>query len=455
MLESAEIKKQIARLPLTPGIYIYRDGQGKVLYVGKSVRLRDRVKSYFLPLNRIGTKTARLVEHIVKIDHIETDSEIEALLLEADLIKKYRPEFNTQWKDDKNYKYIKIENAVRRARRGLKKVVSDDRWPVVTTARRKDDPDAMYFGPFPEGGTINQVLKVLRRIFPWCQFRTADQARRAKKPCFYSHIGLCPGICSGRISLTEYWEITRNLIIFLKGKKSVLKKEFEKKMRQAAQENKFEKAAEYRDTLRKLDYVTQSFHDSHEYLVNTNLKQDLREEELRGLLAIVDPGMVRFKLSDLENFRIEGYDISNLGKKFTVASQVTFIGGESTKQEYRRYRIRHDQLPDDFAAMREVIKRRIKKSPLPDLFLIDGGKGQLSVVLGVIHSNLMNVPAIGLAKKFETIIVPTGDLFTQVSLPKDSPALKLLMRIRDEAHRFAQSYHKLLRKKDLVPKIKR
>lgn len=441
---SRQLKTLIESLPQTPGVYIYRNSDSEVIYVGKSIRLRDRVKSYFVLKGHLLPKTRELVKYVSDIEIIKTDSELEALLLESMLIKKYKPYYNSQWKDDKGYKYIKIGNAGYRKRRGIERTVRAGLWPYLTTSHRDDDKDAIFFGPFPEGTTITQVLKFLRRIYPWCKYQSLTQRNRTKKPCFYKQINLCPGICSDQISLSDYWREFDQLIDFLAGKKIQLLKKYRRQMQASVRELDFESAAYYRDIIYKLEYTIQQFRNPRDYVENPNLADDVRLAELMQLAEIV--GIDQEKVT--QKFRIEGYDISNLGKDNTVASGVVFIGGEARKSDYRRYRIRQSKLPNDFAAIGEVISRRLKSdTPLPDLFLIDGGKGQLASALNQMHQKGKNVPMIGLAKRFETVVLYQKHEYIEIKLPETSPALNLLKRIRDESHRFAQSYHKLLRRK--------
>lgn len=485
-MSKIDLQSQIQQLLQSPGVYLFKDNKGEVLYVGKSVRLRDRVKSYYQVGNNLGPKTKRMIREIKKIDCIETESEIEALILEAELIKKHKPRYNTQWKDDKTYQFVKIENGKLRIEKGIRKMVKNRVWPWVTTSRQKDDLDALYFGPFPEGRTVKEVLKALRKIFPWCKYKSAQQKKRQKKPrlrsgqsfggqarlrspegkanggqvCLYYHLGLCPGICADKVSLRDYWKTIDQLVLFLLGKKKLVQRNIKKHMDKAAKMRDFEKAAYYRDLSQKIDYVTQNFRDSSEYLENPNLKQDLRRQEVEELLE----KLRRVKMFEenhqkhptgVEGFRIEGYDISNLGKDFTVGSRVVFVGGEPVKSEYRRYKIKTDKLPDDYTALEEVLTRRFnppvsKKDNLPDLILIDGGKGQLSIARKVLVQKKLDLLVTGLAKQHETLIISIGtDRYQEVLLPQDSPALKLVMRVRDESHRFAKAYHKLLRRKSL------
>ncbi|MCA9392062.1 GIY-YIG nuclease family protein [candidate division WWE3 bacterium] len=455
MKVNKNLQKKIDKLPLSPGVYIYRDAKGRILYVGKSVRIRDRVKSYFANYDRLLPKTAQLVLLIRDIEHIVTESEIEALLLEASLIKKHKPFYNTIGKDDKTYVYIKIQNAKYRRRRGITKTVAEDRWPFVTTSRKTDDKDAIYFGPFPQGNTVRNLLKAMRRIFPWCKYSSRQQLKRAGKACFYSHINLCPGICDDSFGLKDYWHEIDRLLLFLEGKRSQVQKQLINKMNSASKIQDYESAAGFRDTLVQIDYITQNFRGSGAYLENPNLIDDVRANEITELFDVLGLPLTKDPLQIV----IEGYDISNLGKENTVASRVTFLGGEPFKQLYRRYKIKRNKLPDDFAAMQEVIRRRIKsEDAMPDLILIDGGKGQVAAVSQVLQKFEVTVPYFGLAKRVETIIQPKDydqivdeeSDYNEILLAKDSAARKLIQRVRDEAHRFAQRYHKKLRAERLI-----
>ena len=210
------LQEQIDHIPQSPGVYIFRSHQDTPLYVGKSSRLKDRARSYFHKSAELGPRTRRLIEQIERVEHIQTETELEALLLEAELIKRLKPPFNVQWKDDKHYKYIQVAN-YQSYREDKRETLEQEVWPIVRTSRRKDDPTSIYFGPFPEGNAVNKVLKTLRKIFPWCRYKSTEEARRAGRPCFYYHIGQCPGICNNNLTLQEYWKITDDLVHSLHG----------------------------------------------------------------------------------------------------------------------------------------------------------------------------------------------------------------------------------------------
>ncbi len=441
-----KLKKQISMLSEQPGVYVYKDYKKQIIYIGKSVNIKNRVKSYFVNSKLLGPKTSQLVKNIVSVESISTDSEIEALLLESVLVKKHKPYFNIALKDDKNFKYIKILNGKYRNNIGITKVINQDVWPAITTERKITDPNALYFGPFPDGTIVIQVLKIFRQIFPWCKYQSHQEFLRNHKPCFYSHIRLCPGICNNSFTLKQYWDNFDRLIQVLNLKKDNLLSNLYKQMHKASINEEFEKATKIRDMITKIGYILQEFHAPEDYSINPNLRIDIRSEEINSLFNILN-----IKLNkDINDIRIEGYDISNFGSAYTVASQVTFIGGEPDKTQYRRYKINERELPNDYAAITEVISRRFKlknQINIPDLILIDGGKGQLQSGLKSLSNRNLYIPMIGLAKKNETIIKLESNHISPISLNQNSPALKLIQRIRDESHRFANKYQRLLHQK--------
>ena len=450
-MQQSLLETSISKLPKRPGIYIFRDETQKPLYIGKSKSIKERVKQYFTLRSHLGKRTHRLIKESVCIDYVETETEFEALLLEADYIKRYKPPFNTQWKDDKQYLYIKIQNANVKKKKGITVTLNEKRWPYVSISRRIDDPDALFFGPFPSSTIVRAVLRTLRRVFPWCKYASDKEHINAKRPCFYSHIGLCPGICKNTSTLKQYWGEIDHLVRLLNGNKKSVLKHYETLMNTASRKLDYETAAQHRDTISQLHYITQNFHSARDYAANINLKEDVRAKEIVALYR----ALLLQAPQDIHAVVIEGFDISNLGKTNTVGSHVVFVGGDPEKSRYRRYKINHKDLPDDFAAMGEMLSRRFKKlssdkSERVDLILIDGGAGQLSVAIQAAEKYGITVPIFGLAKKEETLVTQTEDTYTQFTLPKTSEARALVQRIRDEAHRFAQRYHKLLRSKQML-----
>ncbi len=421
-------------------MYQFFDASGKILYVGKAKNLRNRVSSYFQKSAVVFGKTALLVAQVKKIKVIPVESEIEALLLEANLIKTFSPKYNISLKDGKRYPLIRIS--------------VKDTYPAVLTARRMDDAASIYFGPFPSSSAMRSVLRLLRKIFPY-----HSVLRHPPKICLYYHIGLCPCIPAriglnpiahdeGSTLIKEYKKTIRHIIDFLNGKTKKILQELEKERDALAKNEAFEQAALVQKQIDQIRYVTTSTHKPFEYESNPNLKSDLRRQEMESLQQILHAHAMKIKLPR----RIECYDNSNFQGTNPTSSMVVLTDGEIDKSQYRKFKIRTVTGPNDFASMEEVLTRRLrhKEWPLPDLLIVDGGKGQVSSAKKALEmSNLKyqipNIPIIGLAKREETII--TSDL-QEILLPKSSPALLLVMRIRDEAHRFAITFHKKLRSKN-------
>lgn len=353
-------------------------------------------------------KTASLVSEIAKIDYIEVASEVDALLLEANQIKKYLPKYNIAGKDGSSFPLIEITN---------------DNIPLVRIVRRKEDPKSFYFGPYPTGSDIAGLLRYLRRIFPFVS------EKHRGRPCLRSHLGLCP--CP---DYNDYPSNLKHLKDFLGGKRTAVQKQLEKEMKIAAKAQNFEEANRIKNKLDQIAWIISAENRPWQYEQNPNLVNDRRNEEVKKLAELLN-------ISPLH--KIEAYDISNTSGKQATGAQVTFIDGEPEKSLYRRYKIKLKEVPDDYAMLKEVLSRRLKSDkPLPELFVIDGGKGQVSAVREIIS----NVPVIGLAKRLETIITPN----TEIKLSPDSPALHLLQRLRDEAHRFSRKYHFLLRSRKML-----
>ncbi|MFH0936815.1 MAG: excinuclease ABC subunit UvrC [Candidatus Daviesbacteria bacterium] len=412
-----ELKSQLSH---QPGVYIFKNSSGRILYVGKAIDLYHRVASYFAKTPD-SPKTVALVENISTCQTIEVLSELEALILEANLIKKYLPPYNIKLTDDKEYLYIKI---------------TKEPFPKIATARKKDLRDAKdYFGPFPSSKTVKDTLKKLRKIFPWCN----GMKKESTRPCFYYHLGLCPGSCVGKISKEEYNKIIRNFIKFMSGKKAELIEDLKYEMEKCAQNLEFEKAASLKKTISGLEYLTQA-NNVQAYLENPNFLDEQNEIALFSLQKDLE-------LKTLPE-RIECFDISNLQGQNQVGSLVVLTNGEVDKRWYRRFKIKLEGKPNDIACMREVVKRRVKHSewPKPDLILVDGGKGQVRGAWKEISQQGWKVPIFGLAKKMEWLYSPNKEV---LKLPKSSPTLRLLQKIRDEAHRFALAYHKKLRDRQM------
>jgi excinuclease ABC subunit C len=562
MKTSDHIKDILNSVPEQPGCYLMKDQEGKVIYIGKAINLRHRVRSYFHASAQKNPRTSVLVAKIRDIEWIIVKSELEALILEMNLIKEYQPHFNVQLKDDKRYPYIKIHWA--------------DPFPRVSVTRKVDKDGSRYYGPYINVWAVNQTMDLLRKIFPYltCNRTITGDDQRA---CLYYDIQLCTAPCIGRISQEDYREMIKELGAFLNGRTDNIIKRLEEDMRQASADLKYERAAQLRDTLDAVQRIVEEqriistkFTDSdvialadlendaciqvffirggkltgREYFLVENIDktadQDLLAEvikqfydqapnippeillpreieeakiinqwlksqrggkkvelvvpkrgEKKKLVAMAAENAASMltalktqensereraegALSDLQSqlnlsappLRIECYDISNTQGTALVGSMVVFLDGRPEKAHYRQFNIRTVQGPDDYASMDEVLRRRFKRlvlsiteerkpggkvdpsfSALPDLILVDGGKGQLNRAVEVLaeFDLLDTIPIAGLAKKYEEVFLPEDDY--PVRFDKNSPGLHLLQRSRDEAHRFAITAHRKRRSK--------
>ncbi len=411
-----------------PGVYIFLNENGEVLYVGKAKNLKKRVSSYFTNKD-LGEKTRILVKKIKTIKTIRVDSELESLLLEANLIKKYNPRYNARLTDGKAYI--------------LARITVKDNAPKILLARRAEDNKSIYFGPFPSSNDLKVVLKLIRRIFPY-----QSVANHPKRYCLYYHLGLCP--CPPMLTTPEqtkeYKKNIHHIVQFFEGNTKEIIKELEEERDELSNEEKFEEARAVQDKIDSIILVTSQKHNPFEYELNPNLRSDLRSNEINHLIKVLNENGI--KLNKLD--RIECYDISNITGVHATGSMVVFTNGEKDGDNYRRFKIKRPPrvVPNDFAMMREVITRRLTHSEwgIPDLIIVDGGKGQITSAKKALFEMDMEIPLIGIAKREELLITSE---FETIRLPKDSPALLLIRRIRDEAHRFAITYHKKLRSKYL------
>jgi excinuclease ABC subunit C len=561
---SPALQDALDALPTKPGVYLMKDASGAILYVGKAINLRARVRSYFHASASYSPKIGRLVSGIADVDFIVTASELEALILESTLIKRHKPKYNVRLKDDKRYPYIKV--------------TWQEDYPKVLIVRRMEQDGGRYFGPFTAAWAVQQTLQTLRRVFPYltCSRTITGEDERA---CLYLDLGLCLGPCIGAASKEEYRAMIDGLCRFLEGKSDQIVAELEARMHSAAEVWDFEQAAAYRNQLTAIQRVIEhqkvvspamadqdvvafaradgdacvqvffirngrligreyfvldgtaeesdtevvtsfvkQFYDEAAYVPPEILlpheidealviqdwlrrrrgekvvlkvprrgqKRDLVEmatenavETLSHLRAqwLLDEGRQTTALGELQEHlhleaapnRIEGYDISTTQGQATTGSMVVFVKGVPRKSDYRRFKIRSVEGSDDYASMREMLHRRFRRvaepAPealqgpgrkkgtwdlLPDLLIVDGGRGQLNVALGVLDEFGLRdqVPAIGLAKQEEEVFLP--ERHEPLRLPRTSEGLYLLQRVRDEAHRFAVSYHRNVRRKQTI-----
>jgi excinuclease ABC subunit C len=433
--------QNINTIPESPGVYKFYDETGTILYIGKAKNLKRRVSSYFHRLYGESSKTESLVKQISAIETVAAPSELEALLLEAKLIGIHKPKYNVIWKDDKHYIYIKITEEV---------------FPKIILSRKESGSRGTFFGPFPSTRTVREVLGHIRHIIPFC-----TQKETAKRACFYTHIGLCYPCPADIKKLTggnylrerkKYLKNIRNIKLLLSGKSQSVVKKLVSEMKGYSERNQFEEAAYLRDKIIKLNYLINNYYTSDAYLESLNSKKPAFNDEEKQLA-----GILRGYFSQIKKVRrIECYDISNTSGKFSVGSSVTFIDGLPDKRFYRRFKVRGAEKPDDFAHLSEIISRRLKHHEwvLPDLFVVDGGSPQLKAIGKIFVSFDIKTPLIGISKEFEEIVVLKNGEVKKIRLGAQSPALHLIERLRDEAHRFAHKYHTLVRLKNFLPPMK-
>lgn len=424
-------REKVREFPHAPGVYLMKDVAGRVIYIGKAKDLRNRAGSYFLKAAAEDPRTAELVREIADIDFLPTESEVDAVLTEARLVKDVQPKFNRDLKDDKSFPYLQI--------------TTREDYPRVEFTRTPSASGVKLFGPFPSAGALRGAIQALQRVF---KFRTCtldidadDERWRWYRPCLLHSIDQCTAPCNLRISKEEYRRDIQRLKLFLDGQKTKLLAEMKAEMMAAAGEKQFEKAARLRDEIKMLERLDE--------------RGDL-EEHVQPEVFPVDPkkglaGLKKvLKLSEMPR-RIEGVDIAHLGGNETVASLVQFLDGLPFKPGYRRYKIQGVSGIDDFKSIHEVVSRRFKRlsddgDSFPDILLIDGGRGQLNAGMAAFAELGIEPPTvISLAKREEEIYVPGLD--EPLRLGRHAFALRLLQYVRDESHRFAQHYHHILRRK--------
>lgn len=429
-------------LPRLPGVYLMKDASGNVIYVGKAGSLRSRVGSYFVPSADLGPRKQRLLEHITDFDTIACEGEWEALLMEARLIKDIRPRFNSLLIDDKTYPYLAI--------------TLRDEFPGVYVTRTPTDEalrGARIFGPFTSAGALREAVQLLQRVFKYrtctLDIRADDPRNRFFRPCILHAIGQCTAPCANRISREAYRADIDRFVRFLSSKRSVMLREMRAEMEQAAGELRFEQAAVLRDQITAIE------------------KLDEREKRRKGVKTDWQPEVTSFAQDPSAGLKslqktlgidqpircIEAIDIAHLQGGETVGSKVCFIDGRPFKDGYRRYKVRTVD-NDDYMAIREVVSRRYREAGeghelYPDVIVIDGGLGQLHAALEAFEQLSVKPPmVISLAKKEELIYVQQRS--EPIRLGRENAGLRLVQAIRDEAHRFAQHYHHILRRKSVL-----
>ena len=402
-MNSKNLYKDISE---NPGIYIMKDTKGEILYIGKAGNLKRRVSSYFLRPNNVRIET--MVSHIQSIETRETDSALEALILESALIKKYQPPFNIREKDDTSFLFV---------------VVTREQFPRVLLVRGKDlgAVKGIQFGPYVSSSSIREALRILRKIFQW-SVHEPERVGTYKKPCFEYEIGLCPGTCVGSVDGNEYKKTIKKLLLFFEGKKYLIIAELEKEMKIASKQLEFERANKLKKQIFALTHIRDTALISSESF-------EIRNSKL-----------------EISATRVEGYDISNIFGTSAVGSMVVFVNGVPAKSQYKKFKIKTVEGPNDVRMLREVLMRRFKHTEweFPQCILIDGGKPQVNEAKEVLKEMNISIPVVGIAKgekRRKNEFIGT--------IPKGIED-KTLISVRDEAHRFAIKYHKELRAKNML-----
>ena len=415
-------KEKLPELPKTTGVYCFRNN-GELLYIGKAISIRERVKNHF---QSPSYRDNLYIELVKQIGFIETNSEIEALLLEAKLIKQHQPKYNVLWKDDKNYFYVAI------TKEDFPRVFITHQTDKLKTINYKLKTN--FVGPFIEGSALKKTLRLLRKAFPYYVAKN-----HPKKLCLWCHLNLCPGPSPDK---KEYQKNIKKLVAILKGESRKVLKDLEKEMKEASLAEQYEKAAKIRDKVQALDRI----------IIHAKVFQPT-EMSFNKTLSWPDVQKVfkNFLRIDKEISRIEAYDVSNIQGKEATASMVVFIDGNPAKSLYRKFKIKIDGKPNDVAMIKEALLRRLnhKEWPYPDIILIDGGKPQLNTALSALKNTPLTPGVMALAKKKNELFTEgQKDPFLLKGLPRSF--FNLILQLRDEAHRFAIAYHRKLRKKKLL-----
>lgn len=405
------LKDKMASLPDAPGVYLMKDAAGKVIYIGKAKSLKKRLNSY---LGRdLSSKTMVLLSHVSDIEYKLTATESLALLLEASLVRQYKPRYNVSLRDDKSFPLVKITN---------------EEFPAIFLTRKKQVNGAHYFGPYTSAKLIRQALVIIRRYFPYRSCKHLP-----KTSCIYYRLGICPAPCIKKINKEGYAKTLKNISLILEGRTETLVERLLHLMNLKSREQEFEEAAKIRDQIIALSGI------------GTKQGNFYYQNELEDLKKVL-------KLERIPE-RIEAFDISNIKGQEAGGSMVSFYRGVADKNNYRRFRIKTVEGIDDYKMLSEVVRRRYlrlieKKLPLPDLILIDGGRAHLLTVQRTLRKLGLNIPLVSIAKEKENLYILGGT--SPLKLKEGTKALNLIRRVRNEAHRFAVSYHHILRRKKII-----
>ena len=431
-MESGSIpldKKELIHVPTTNGIYIFKKGNEPV-YIGKSVNIKARLLSH-IENAKNDAKEAAIIENSDSIEYFITDSEFKALILESQLIQKHLPKYNVRWRDDKSYLYIKA-------------TLKED-YPKFFITRREEDKKSVYFGPFPSVKVATNILREIRKVFPFC-----SQKKITKQRCFYAKIGMCnpcPNVIehmengNKKELKQEYKKNIRSIVKVLEGKIDPVVDQLYKEINTLIKEEKYEEAIPFRNRLYRLENVI-----LRRKFGNEMDEYDVSDKRIESLLHLLKQYIPRLEKLN----RIECFDMSTFQFKDSTASMVVFSDGLSDKKEYKRFKIKNEKAESDFEMFDEVLRRRFKNNwTLPDLIIIDGGKPQIRTALNVLHELNITIPLIGIAKRPDRILIGEEPALT-VRPPRHHAGFRLVQSLRDESHRFAKKYHVHLRNAKLM-----
>lgn len=409
------LRQRIQDLPDRPGVYLFKDREKTPVYIGKALSIRKRVLSHFSHFGQTLSKEGKMLGELRRIDFIETPTEAEALLLEASLVKERQPKYNQELKDDKSYPFLKI---------------TAEEFPRLLIVRKRPTDGGRYYGPYTSVRLLKQAVTMLRVLFP---MRTCQPM--PNKVCLMYHIGQCKGPCVAEINRDQYRVMVKELGLFLEGRRDVLLKALFRKMKEHSKQREYEKAQVVYQEIKALSLIPKRGVSRQE---SAQILQNLREVLSLPRLPV----------------RIDAFDISNIAGKEAVGSMVVFIDAKPSRENYRRFKIRTVEGIDDYEMMREVIRRRYtrvleEKQPWPDLVVIDGGKGHLAAAKKELDRlGFKTLPILSIAKQHEHLFLPARE--TALILPQNSPVLQLIQHLRDEAHRFAITYHRKLHRDTLL-----
>ncbi len=427
MNNNMSLTQKIKNIPKSPGVYFFKDKNGKIIYIGKANSLKNRVSQYFKKGAKHPLKTQKLVENIFDIDFLRCESEIDALIEEAKQIKKHNPKYNVLLRDDKNYFFVGI---------------TKENYPRVFITHQPNDKNTEYIGPFTEGFALKETLKVLRKSFPFRHCKTLP-----KKACLQYHLGRCLAPCIKPSTKTKVKQNINYIKKILKGERQALAEKLKRQMKKYAKEEKFEKANEVKKQLQSIQKIFE-----HRFFLEDFKK--IKKEKINW--ESIEKFIQKFLKTKKKISKVEAYDISNISGKYAVGSMVVFKDGLPDKSQYRKFKIKYqEQEPNDPKMMQEVLLRRFKKKEWekPDLIILDGGITQLNAVLKIAPKNQLIV---SLAKKHEEIYVPSDEkkgkasIYSAKNFPEDVKFF--FQHIRDEAHRFAITFHRQIRNKDFLKK---